>query len=206
MGLQGTEAPAATSGRREWRALQRALQIARLENFTSRIAVSAMTWAPGCFASFPYSPRNTVSCPPIRSVLVLLCSIGLAACPIVPTEADVAGGKVTYFGYRAATCAASATPLPGFRTCSVIVAVQIAKPVSTGTVSVIFNYPDGGSFYRGQLSGLAGVTGTREITLNNAYVSSCPQIQSTVDIYDGPLSAQNAPLLQSISAKIGPMC
>ena len=158
------------------------------------------------FGNFPRYPRSTVRHLPIRSLLVLLCSLSVAACPLVPTEADVAGGKVTYFGYRDAKCAASATPLPGFRTCSVIVAVQIAKSVSSGTISVYFNYPGGGSFYHGQLSGLAGATGTREITLNNEYVSSCPQIQSTVDIYDGPQSDRNAPLLQSISAKIGPMC
>jgi hypothetical protein len=206
MRLQRKECPTAAGDKRDWRALKCALNLARLEKFTKRIAASAIVCASRYFRNFPYASRSTVRHPPIRSVLVLIFSLGLAACPIVPTEAGVAGGKVTYFGYRAATCAASATPLPGFRTCSVIVAVQITKPVSSGTVSVIFNYPDGGSFYHGQLSGLAGVTGTREITLTNSYVSSCPQIQSTVDIYDGPQSSQNAPLLQSVSAKIGPMC
>ena len=141
-----------------------------------------------------------------RVALVVVGALALGGCPLGPTEVEAAGGKATYFGYRAATCASAATPLPGYRNCTISVAVRITKALTSGTVAVLFSYPGGGSFYRGQLSGLAGFVGTKELTLSNNYVSSCPSIQTTVDVYDGPLSEPNAPLLHSVTAKIGPLC
>ena len=43
---------------------------------------------------------------------------------------------------------------------------------------------------QGELTGLSGFTGTKEVTLKNGYVSSCPKVQTLVDIYDGPRTSQ----------------
>jgi len=141
----------------------------------------------------------------VRAGFVLCSSLSLTGCSGI-TGTDGAG-EASYFGYRAASCAASASPLPGFRTCSVIAAITITKALPSGTVSVYFNYPDGGSFYHGEVSGLAGFTGTKEVTLTNSYVSSCPSLRTTVDVYDGPQSSQNSKMLKSqADVVVGPLC
>jgi hypothetical protein len=87
------------------------------------------------------------------------------------------------------------------------VAITITKPLTSGTVAVYFNYPDGGSFYHGQLSGLAGFTGTQEITMTNSYVSSCPALRTTVTVNDGPQTSQASRLLKTQdNVLIGPLC
>jgi hypothetical protein len=140
-----------------------------------------------------------------RAAVVLCASLMLNSCKSITGED--AGPEVSYFGYREARCAASASPLPGFRTCSVEVAIVITKAVSSGTVSVYFNYPGAGSFYHGEISGLAGVTGSRTLTLTNSYVSSCPAIRTTVDIYEGPQSSNSSNLLSTQSnVSMGPLC
>ena len=143
----------------------------------------------------------------VRVGLALCSIVPFVACPGITDPGGVAGGKVEYVGYRAVSCAASASPLPGFRTCSLIVAVTITQALSSGTVSVYFNYPNEGSFYQGELTGLSGFTGTKEVTLKNGYVSSCPKVQTLVDIYDGPRTSQTGTrLLLSVSALVGPLC
>ena len=147
-----------------------------------------------------------MSKPTVRSAPILVSFLSLLFASACTDSTGLGGPEVEYVGYRAARCASSASPLPGYRTCSVVVAVTIHSKVSSGTISVFFNYPDQGSFYHGELSGLTGFTGTKEITLTNGYVSSCPKIQTSVEIYDGPQSAQVAPLLLSLPAQVGPLC
>jgi hypothetical protein len=139
----------------------------------------------------------------LRAGLVLLAVLPLAGCP---TDSS-SGTGVAYFGYNHASCAASASPLPGYRTCSVTAAITFTKGTPSGTVSVYFNYPDGGSFYHGQASVPTGFKGSVDVVLTNTYVSSCPNIRTTVDIYDGPQSASGGALLQSKSnVYMGPLC
>ena len=75
-------------------------------------------------------------------------------------EPSAADAGVYVNGYAFQTCASSASPLPGWRSCQGTVKLIIKRALSSGYVSVFFNYPDSGGFYHGQLYVGSGVPGT----------------------------------------------
>jgi hypothetical protein len=133
-----------------------------------------------------------------------VCAVDLAgrsACSTVtltigPRPAPI--GTVTV-GHVSWSCTISAAPLPGWRNCTGTVALAITKTISSGYVSVFFNYPDDGSFFHGDLPVGSGTPGNVIVNVANPYVSHCANgFTTTVDVYNGTQSAQSPPLLTSV--------
>jgi hypothetical protein len=79
------------------------------------------------------------------------------------------------------------------------VTLIINRALTSGYVSVFFNYPDSGAFYHGQLYVGSGVPGTVTVHVVNDYISHCVTSYATsFEVYDGPSSAQTAPLLLTL--------
>jgi PKD repeat protein len=94
-------------------------------------------------------------------------------------------------------CQGSASPLPGWKNCPGVAKISITQPVSSGWISVFFNYPDDGSFYHGDLQ-IGSATGTFLVSVINEYESFCPASFNTiVDVYDAPSSSGSGPHLVS---------
>ena len=123
----------------------------------------------------------------------MACGGSSPSAPSTPTG-TVTVGRVTW------SCAISASPLPGWRNCTGTVALAITKTISSGYVSAYFNYPDGGSFFHGDLQVGSGTPGNVTVNVVNNYVSQCAAnpFTTTVDVYNGSQSAQSAPLLVSV--------
>ncbi|HEY5220406.1 MAG TPA: hypothetical protein VIJ16_11390 [Gemmatimonadaceae bacterium] len=144
--------------------------------------------------------RRTV---PIAFVVSLFALIG---CSGIAAPGDT-GGTVVLNGLTLSGCGPSASPLPGWTNCTGTVTLNITKTVSSGYVSVYFNYPDDGSFYHGQYQVSSGKPGSIVVPMINNYVSACvTTLATTIDVYDGPESSQTAPLLASIATTIHATC
>ncbi|HEX4348260.1 MAG TPA: hypothetical protein VHZ73_11855 [Vicinamibacterales bacterium] len=103
-------------------------------------------------------------------------------------------------------CGSSASPLPGSKNCTGSIQVTVPKPVTTGVISVYFNYPDSGSFYHGQVSVGSGAPGTVTVPLVNEYISTCLTSYATrIDVYDGPQTGPST-LIGSRLVTLTPSC
>lgn len=127
-----------------------------------------------------------------------LSIFAMAAMACVPTDLDTdepTAGTVVVNG-ATWSCTTSANPLPGWRNCTGTVRLTITKRVPSGIVSAFYNFPDAGSFFHGQLSVGSGIPGTVTVNVTNEYVSRCvTPYSTTITVYDGPQSAQTAPVL-----------
>lgn len=133
--------------------------------------------------------------------------LALVGCSGVTSPGGDSGGTVTLQALSLTACARAATPLPGWLNCTGSVTLNVSKTVSSGYVTAIFNYPDGGSFYHGSAQVGAGKPGSVVINVVNQYVAQCATTYATtVDVYDGPDGAQSAPLLASIPTTIHATC
>jgi hypothetical protein len=116
-------------------------------------------------------------------------------------------GSVRVTSWTLTGCPTSASPLPGWRNCTGTVNLSITKTIPSGVVSVYFNYPDNGAFYHGQLQVGSGIPGSVTVNVVNDYESSCvTSFATTVDVYDGPQTAQSAPLLVSQPITLNVTC
>lgn len=131
----------------------------------------------------------------------------LAGCSGIASATGNSSGTVLLKGWSFAGCAQSASPLPGWTNCTGTVTLDITKTVSSGYVSVYFNYPDASSFYHGQASVANGAPGMVTINVTNDYISACvTSYPTTVDVYDGPESASTSPQLASIQTTVKVTC
>lgn len=105
-------------------------------------------------------------------------------------------------------CSISADPLPGWRNCTATVSLTISSVITSGYVSVFFNYPTSGAFFHGELAvASSGVLQTVTVNLVNEYVSHCvPSYQTSINVYDGRQNAAQAPLLVSEPMTITSTC
>lgn len=72
------------------------------------------------------------------------------------------------------------------------------RTIPSGVVSVLFNYPDSGAFYHGELAVGSGVPGIVTVNVVNDYIPRCVTSFATqVNVYDGPRSSPSSPLLVS---------
>jgi len=130
--------------------------------------------------------------PLITVLAVSACSSPTQASDSSPTG-TVTVGAVTW------SCTISASPLPGWRNCTGTVALTITKTISSGYVSVFYDYPTSGAFFHGELQVGSGTPGAVIVNVVNEYVSQCANpYTTTVDVYDGRQSAQTAPVLASV--------
>ena len=122
--------------------------------------------------------------------------LAMAACsePAGPAAPTV---YLTGIGW---TCATSAAPLPGWRNCTGTVSLDIRSTISSGYVSVYFNYPDAGAFFPGELLVGSGEPGRVTVNVVNEYVSHCTagSYKYSIDVYNGRQSAQSAPLIATL--------
>lgn len=158
-----------------------------------------------------YAPNIRVTLTPVPSANSAFTGwggacAGMGACVIMmdankavtATFAPVAAVAVTV-GNVTWACAISASPLPGWRNCTGTVALTISRPISSGYVAVYFNFPDNSAFFHGELQVGLGTPGAVIVNLVNEYVSRCQSpFATTVDVYNGRQSTQNAPLLVSV--------
>ena len=144
----------------------------------------------------------------LRRVFICMFLFGGTACSSsTTTEPSATDGGVYVNGYAFQSCASSASPLPGWRSCQGTVRLIINRALSSGYVSVFFNYPDSGAFYHGHLYVGSGVPGTVTVNVVNDYISHCVTTYPTsIEVYDGPQSAQSAPLLLSLSQTLNFTC
>ena len=139
-----------------------------------------------------------------RTFVVALLVV-LAGCSGITSPGSK--GTVTLQSLSLTGCAGSASPLPGWVNCSASVTLNVTKTVSSGYVSVYFNYPDAGSFYHGQVQVSAGAPGTIVVPMINEYVGSCAtSLQTSVGVYDGPESNSSAPQMATIPTSITATC
>jgi hypothetical protein len=76
--------------------------------------------------------------------------------------------------------------LPGWIDCAGTVNLKVNRPVSSGFVTVTFDYPDGGSFFHGGLEVDTNI-GTFPVPVINTYISHCvTPFAATVVVRDGP--------------------
>ena len=142
----------------------------------------------------------------IAAAALLLALTGCSAASAV-ANSNTTGGTVLLKGLSLTACTQSAAPLPGWKNCTGTVSLDITKTVSSGYVSVYFNYPDANSFYHGQVAVAQGAPGSVTVSVVNDYVAQCvASFPTTVDVYDGPESAQSAPSLASIKTTLNVHC
>ena len=78
----------------------------------------------------------------LRRVFICMFLFGGTACSSsTTTEPSATDGGVYVNGYAFQSCASSASPLPGWRSCQGTVRLIINRALSSGYVSVFFNYP-----------------------------------------------------------------
>ena len=138
----------------------------------------------------------------VRRLSLLLVPVAVLACSdSTAPKFAVSGVRVQLTG-----CPQSASPLPGWVNCTGTVTVSVTGAPSSGYLSVYMNYGSSGSFYHGSTSAASGTT-SYPIGVVNDYVPQCyTSLSTTVDVYDGPQSNANAPLITSIPVTINGTC
>lgn len=138
----------------------------------------------------------------VRRLCLLLAPLAVLACSdSTAPKFSVSGVRVQLTG-----CPQSASPLPGWLNCTGTITVSATGTPSSGYLSVYMNYGSSGSFYHGSVAAGSG-TQSYPISVVNDYVSQCyTSLSTTVDVYDGPQSASNAPLITSIPVTITGTC
>lgn len=137
-------------------------------------------------------------------VCTVLAAVALSAC----AGSDATSPKVSVSSVRVQLtgCPQSASPLPGWLNCTGTVTLNASGTPSSGYFSVYMNYGSSGTFYHGSI---AAGSGTQSYVVNIVadYVSQClTTVNTSVDVYDGPPSASNAPLITSIPITITGTC
>jgi hypothetical protein len=142
----------------------------------------------------------------VRVAAVIAEVVALGGCSASSlTGADA--GTVTLQSVQITGCPTSASPLPGWVNCTATVSLTVTTTVTSGYVSVYFNYPNSASFYHGQLQVSSRTPGSIVVPVVNDYVPSCvTSYATTVDVYDGPQSASSAPLLASFPLTLNVKC
>ncbi len=138
----------------------------------------------------------------VRRLCLLLVPLGFAAC------SDSTAPKLTVSSARVQLtgCPSSASPLPGWVNCTGTITLSVSGTPSSGYLSVYMNYGSSGSFYHGSTTAVAG-SQSYAISVVNDYVPQCfTSLSTTVDVYDGPPSASNAPLVTSIPIALTGTC
>lgn len=139
-----------------------------------------------------------------RRVCAVFAVAALSAC----AGADATGPKVSVSGVKVQLtgCPQSASPLPGWRNCTGTVTLTATGTPPSGYFSVYMDYGSSGTFYHGSI---AGGTGTQSYVINIVadYVPQClTSVPTSVDVYDGPPSDSNAPLITSIKLTLTGSC
>jgi hypothetical protein len=138
---------------------------------------------------------------------VLVVLVALSGCSGAGSLTGASAGAVTLQSVSITGCPQSEAPLPGWVNCTATVSLNVTKTVSSGYVSVYFNYPDAGSFDHGQVQVSSSKSGNIVVPMVNDYVSVCvTSYATTVDVYDGPLSATMAPQLASFPMTLTVKC
>ncbi len=137
--------------------------------------------------------------PAMSALLLAVTACSESTAPASPTL------YLTGLGW---TCTTSAAPLPGWRSCPGTVGLDIRKPISSGYVSVYYNYPDAGSFFHGELFVGTGIPGRVTVNVVNDYVSHCTAgaYRYSIDVYNGRQSAQSAPLIATLPTTLNVNC
>ena len=105
------------------------------------------------------------------------------------------------------SCSQTTPGLPGWINCTGCVSLTVNKNVSSGYVSVYFDFPDAGSFFHGQLQMPNGKPGAIVVPVTNEYVSMCvTSVQTSIGVYDGPESNPSPPLLANLPTTIHSTC
>lgn len=134
-------------------------------------------------------------------------ALALAGCSALKALTDATSGTVTLQAVSITGCPTSAAPLPGWVNCTGTVSLDVTKAVTSGYVSVYFNYPNTSAFYEGELPVASGTPGDIVVPVLNAYVSACvTSYATTIDVYDGPTSDANATLLASFPTTLNVSC
>ncbi len=131
----------------------------------------------------------------------------LGGCSSLKSLTDATSGTVMLQAVSITGCPQSAAPLPGWVNCTGTVSLDVTKTVASGYVSVYFNYPNTDAFYEGQLQVSSSTPGNIVVPVLNPYVSVCvTSYSTTIDVYDGPTSDQNATLLASFPMTLNVTC
>jgi len=135
-----------------------------------------------------------------------VCAVDLSGTSVCRTVKMTIVGTITV-GQVSWSCKISAAPLPGWRNCTGTVELTISKVITSGFVSVFFNYPDDGAFFHGELAVTSGGP-AQKVTVNvvNEFVSKCVTFATTIDVFDGRQNAGQAPLLVSVPITFTPTC
>jgi len=138
-----------------------------------------------------------------QSLIAFCCALSLSGCAGVDggTKFQVSLSKVQLTG-----CPTSASPLPGWRNCTGVITLSVTGVPSSGYLSTYMDYGSSGTFYHGQVAVVDGTT-TATVNVVAEYVSTClTSVSTTVDVYDGPQSNQNAPLIGSYPITLTGTC
>lgn len=140
-----------------------------------------------------------------RYLYALLGAVALTACAgsdATSPQLSVAGVKVSLTG-----CGRSASPLPGWTDCTGTITVDATGTPSSGYFSVYMNYGSTGSFYHGAIAAASAGRNSYVISVVNDYIPQCfTSVTTSVEVYDGPPSASNAPLITSIPLTLTGTC
>jgi hypothetical protein len=130
----------------------------------------------------------------------------LAGCSVF--SAPNANNTVVITGLYFVACASSASPQPGWNDCPATIYLYVSKTVTTGYVSVSFQYPESGSCFHGEKQVLAGAgAGDIVVGLKNPYVSKCvASYPTTVNVYDGHDGDASARQLASLKFTVLRSC
>lgn len=139
----------------------------------------------------------------IRTALALSAAIALVGCAGADASPSL---SVSSTHVQLTGCPKSAAPLPGWVNCTGVITLSITGTPSSGYLSTYMDYGSSGTFYHGQAAVLEGTT---SVTVNVVadYVSQCyTSVSTSVDVYDGPQTNQNAPLVASIPITLNGTC
>lgn len=139
----------------------------------------------------------------IRTAAALCAAFTLVGCAGVDAAPSFSVGSTHV---QLTGCPKSAAPLPGWVNCTGVITLSVTGVPSSGYLSTYMNYGSSGSFYHGQA---AVVEGTTSVTVNvvDEYVSQCfTSVTTSVDVYNGVQTNQNAPLVASIPITLTGTC
>jgi hypothetical protein len=141
----------------------------------------------------------------VRRLMPVVIAIPLASCRALTTPDS--NNNVVITSLLMGSCASTAAPLPGWKGCTASMSLYVSMTVTSGYVSVYFQYPDSGSYYYGDVQTGLQQPGDIVVNLVNDYVPSCPAgYATTVQVYDGPKGNANDRLLKSLKLTVPAGC
>jgi len=139
----------------------------------------------------------------IRTAVVLCAALTIAGCAGVDASSSF---NVSSTHVQLTGCPSSASPLPGWVNCTGVITLSITGAPSSGYVSTYMDYGSSGTFYHGQAAVLSGATSV-SVNVVADYVPQClTSVSTSVDVYNGPQTNQNAPLVASIPITLTGTC